>query len=521
MNLLQNYKTGALLLALTLFAATSLKANTIVVNTSNDELNQDGDCSLREALVSANRDTAIDACVLGSGDDVIMLSAGHYELSITGAEEDHSETGDLDVRDNVRIIGLADDTTIDGNDIDRVFHVLNAEMSIENLSIEHGRALNGGGLKCEDGGRLEVTNTRLWLNHADEDGGGIYCRDGLVMLNSMVYSNTAGNNGGGIWAYYLSIRESLFSYNAAGRNGGGISASDGNVYDSVIEHNSSGNGGGGISAAYVGILNSTINHNLADFGGGVFGVDIALTRSTVSNNTARLDGGGVSFGSEGWITESTLSGNIALRHGGGYNGACHNGCFITASTIANNNAGIFGNGIYNTQQTRLQKTLVAQNGTENCVGNIISQGYNLDNDNSCELIASTDLSGVDNALISPLQDNGGLTKTHALLIGSPAIEAGGITSCRLTDQRGVSRPAKGNDSPGEARCDIGAYEVSADLNGDGCVDRATDFALIIDDIRSYGPHNRYYDLNGDGKINIADARVLVTLFTNYRGQSCS
>ena len=40
--------------------------------------------------------------------------------------------------------------------------------------------------------------------------------------------------------------------------------------------------------------------------------------------------------------------------------------------------------------------------------------------------------------LGPLQDNGGPTDTEALLVGSPAIDAGG--TCGMLDQRGTTRP---------------------------------------------------------------------------------
>lgn len=58
-----------------------------------------------------------------------------------------------------------------------------------------------------------------------------------------------------------------------------------------------------------------------------------------------------------------------------------------------------------------------------------------------------------------------------------------------------------------------------DLNGDCCVDRG-DFNLIISEIRSPTPNESVYDLNNDGVVNIADARFLVTRFTNPRGAAC-
>ena len=86
----------------------------------------------------------------------------------------------------------------------------------------------------------------------------------------------------------------------------------------------------------------------------------------------------------------------------------------------------------------------------NCSGAITSQGHNLASDGTCVLVATGDLSGMD-PLLGPLQNNGGSTQTHALLSGSPAIDAGDNKVCPAADQRGVARPQG-------ATCDIGAYE---------------------------------------------------------------
>src|SRR5687767_3174871 len=70
---------------------------TISVTTTNDELNADGDCSLREAIQAANADAGVDDCAAGSGADTIALPAGAYTLAIAGAGEDANATGDLDI----------------------------------------------------------------------------------------------------------------------------------------------------------------------------------------------------------------------------------------------------------------------------------------------------------------------------------------------------------------------------------------------------------------------------------------
>ena len=64
--------------------------------------------------------------------------------------------------------------------------------------------------------------------------------------------------------------------------------------------------------------------------------------------------------------------------------------------------------------------------------------------------------------LGPLTDNGGPTQTMALLLGSPAIDAGDNGSCEASDQRGWDRPIDG-DQDGTVTCDIGAYEATIDL----------------------------------------------------------
>ena len=67
---------------------------------------------------------------------------------------------------------------------------------------------------------------------------------------------------------------------------------------------------------------------------------------------------------------------------------------------------------------------------------------------ACEAI----LRAVADAGLDSLANNGGPTLTHALLAGSPAIDAADNAVCPATDQRGVARP----QGPG---CDIGAFEL--------------------------------------------------------------
>jgi CSLREA domain-containing protein len=99
---------SALTFALALQLAPPAYAALIVVTTTVDELNNDGDCSLREAIRAANADAAVDTCVAGSGADVITLPAGTYTLTIAG-EETAASAGDLDITDDLSISGAGAD----------------------------------------------------------------------------------------------------------------------------------------------------------------------------------------------------------------------------------------------------------------------------------------------------------------------------------------------------------------------------------------------------------------------------
>ncbi|MGH2521306.1 MAG: choice-of-anchor Q domain-containing protein, partial [Anaerolineales bacterium] len=104
-----------------------------------------------------------------------------------------------------------------------------------------------------------------------------------------------------------------------------------------------------------------------------------------------------------------------------------------------------------------------------------SLGYNLVGDNSGCVFnpANGDQFGTSTQPLDPLldslEDNGGPTLTHALLKGSPAIDAGNPFRCAdrvgdtlTTDQRGAPRAVDGSDT-GRAICDIGAYEFEANV----------------------------------------------------------
>src|SRR5262249_41666993 len=133
---------------------------------------------------------------------------------------------------------------------------------------------------------------------------------------------------------------------------------------------------------------------------------------------------------------------------------------IRNSTIAMN-AGVGTSG-----NVTVTNSILAGNngGNGDCSGTLTTAGgYNLiQNAAGCTLAGTTtgNVIGQDPQLAA-LADNGGPTKTHAIALGSPALDAGnpgtpgsGGFTCEATDQRGTARP-----QPSGGRCDIGAFEV--------------------------------------------------------------
>jgi CSLREA domain-containing protein len=240
-------------------------ASAITVNTTSDDLNSDGDCSLREAIRAANLDMAVDACPAGSGADTITLPAGNYVLALAGANENAALTGDLDITEDLTITGAgATSTGIDANSLDRVFHITGANTTqISGMTIQDGSAAWGGGIFIE-GGVLTLTSSRIRNNMADNFGGGISVEFNgtLTLTNSRVENNT-GLGGGGVdvtsGATAL-INNSTVSGNTAtdpASGGGGIfNGGTMTIVNSTLSGNSAlGSGGGTLSDGATSLFN--------------------------------------------------------------------------------------------------------------------------------------------------------------------------------------------------------------------------------------------------------------------------
>lgn len=382
------------------------------------------------------------------------------------------------------------------------------DITLIGSTISGNTAVNGsgGGIATENRGLfsgnkndvVELAYTTISNNSAGADGGGIANgikavdpdRDGIDVIVNV--SSTVSNN-------------------QAGDDGGGISNIDGTitVYASTIKGNTASSSGGGIynyfneglfkSKPFI-VLSSTINDNTASFGGGIYsGAEskIDLLNSTISNNAAFGSGGAI-YNRDGFLYIDPINSSYNVVVSGGETNLVNS--TVTQNTAdSDNSGGGVGGGIANLtrKDTKIffffpgdvnaRNSIIAGNFDNSPAGNNIhpniSGRVNGNNNNLIDNLAGAKGSigtGSDivdlNFQLGDLADNGGVTKTHALLPNSRAIDAGNNTlifSDRFDldqdknrkeafpfDQRRSQRIFDGNDN-GMATVDIGAFELQA------------------------------------------------------------
>ena len=134
-----------------------------------------GTCTLRAAVQESN---AL------SGPDTIEVPPGTYNLTVFGAAEDASSTGDLDVTSPLTIVGAGAATTfVDGNGSDRVLHLLETagNVTVGGLTIRDGLTEeDGGGIYSLSGGTLVLDGVTVTANATASDGGGIHTASGTL-----------------------------------------------------------------------------------------------------------------------------------------------------------------------------------------------------------------------------------------------------------------------------------------------------------------------------------------------------
>ncbi len=456
---------------------------------TNDGVCSATDCSLREAIDNAN------AC---PGPQTIKLPPATYPLTLAGPDDDTNATGDLDITDDLTILGEAV-PSINGINQDRIFEVFSSatvvmdhllliggkaqmggairnhgDLTIRGGSIHHnvaavppgGAGASSGGGIFNEAGTLRLENTQIFSNEADE-GGGIYNLGTATLIaeNVLLAGNTASAKAGGLWnnagaqatLTNVEIRMNTAAFDAGGIFNDGLLEATGITF----EENEAATDGGGLHVGANGssyLYDAWFTNNSAGRGGALFnrGMTHLYQGSLTNNSGLGGQGGGAynDFGGALLMRNVTVSSNLIDAPAGlpGGSGIFNlNDMRLEFVTVAYNNR----DGIRNDAggHFTIESSVLAYHSLGNCTGpsGMASNGFNLADDDTCGLIEPSDMSGV-NPLLGSLAANGGNGLSHLPAAGSPAIDSGDPDTCIATDQRGVSRPQG-------AGCDRGSIEV--------------------------------------------------------------
>ena len=335
----------------------------------------------------------------------------------------------------------------------------------------------GGGTWSQNGTTISKQsivdgNTAQAYGNGSAIGGGVYATGNLtvgtnsVISNNVAESNTSFASGGGAQTggtatvKYSQIEDNRVTSATSSAQGGGLRTDDTLMtkYTTISGNESSSLGGGVIARGNVSLRYTTISGNKAKVVGGLDLIgtnatqNLIIDQSTISGNisTNSKFGAGIYVGHDTDIRNSTITGNVEsnpsnTKYGAGLS-VKHDVNVDLSSTIISDNK--LDDGSSSIPDSDIAAAIGGSNAT-------LTGDYNLI---GISLIGYPGTHGISNGApgLGPLQDNGGLTKTHAVLPGSPAIDAGKANSF-TQDQRGTGFKRTVGADP-----DIGAFELGGD-----------------------------------------------------------
>ncbi len=403
------------------------------------------DCSLREAVIASNTN---------AGPDIITLPGGIYMLTLIGANENNSATGDLDINGDLTINGVGvGRPEIDGNLRDRIFDIMEGvTVSITNVGIRNGVLLSGSGAGMYNRGNTTLNRVHFTGNVAGGAGGAIQSRSanfpysGQLTISNSYFSNNCSSSGGAMDSSGVTtIFNSRFDGNVPVVKAGLNCAND----DGAALH---------FQGGYVTIDQSTFINNVGEVGAiNTWGGYLTITNTTITNNRGTIYSGGIYNEAHGDITvkNSTIAYNTGSNIAGGIGSYLYSvPIMLVNSIVANNN--IAAGGV----------------GGADCAGNIASNGNNIFGmvAGCSVVIQASDIVGNPQlgALVTTASPTPNVQQSYLpLLAASPAIDSANTAACPTKDQLGKVRPVDGNGD-GTAVCDRGAYELVPVVNADVC-----------------------------------------------------
>ena len=335
--------------------------STITVTSSADEVADDGQITLREAIQAANTNTSVDGSNAGSDTEVDVIEFA------TAVETIELSLGDFDIEDNVIIRGPSGRVTIDAQEGSRHFDVTvgGLAFTVENMRLINGLTTEteatGGSIRLDEpigtaGIELNVINSQFENNESAWHGGAI----------SVVGEEPAS---GDLGSLEVTIRDSTFTNSTAAGSGGAILVVgesnvliEGSSFDGSTAHRNGGtvmvfdrDGGGDRGISNATVIDSSFtngeatgNNGQAAWGGGFY--YFGNGRSEVSGsyfagNRANFGGGIAITGADGTshiLRDSIVEDNNTAQEGGGVQGI-----FLTVvnSTIRNNHTDGIGGGV--------------------------------------------------------------------------------------------------------------------------------------------------------------------------------
>jgi hypothetical protein len=439
--------------------AASASAATISVSSTADPAGTATECTLRQAIESANTDATPSGsnCVAGSGTDMITFAQSILpaHITLTG--------GELALLHDMTIQGpdLTDpgQVTVDGNDVTRVFRIVGETpmtgdppgptVTLSGLTVTGGHYFypgpdprGGAGIAVDFNSIVNVDHSAVVDNAAFSDfnggsnpaavsGGGILNNGTLNVTDTTVAGNELTSN---------MINGQFFTIAAA--RGAGIAtlpARELHVDRSTISGNSA-----------TATTPSGPDTATETSGGGIWvsssAGPVSVTSSTIANNT-------LSSGAANQVTETG---------GGIYSDT--SAVSVTSDTITGNDAASGANILADFgAPVTLTNTVVADAITgANCSG-VTSAGFNWSDDATCDPNGTTDVASTNPHLLA-LGDYGGPTQTRppdAPSVGVPTVIDQGVAASQTMDQRGLTRTwgydisnATGGDGT-----DVGAVEI--------------------------------------------------------------
>lgn len=311
-----------------------------------------GACTLRAAVQEAN---AL------AGPDTVSLPAGTFYLALAGAGEDAAATGDLDVTQQLEVVGAGrDETIVDGIGNDGIFHVQpTVPFVVRAVTLRHGYGAAGVGGAILHGGTapLTIENARLTANVAANGAAVLHASGPLTVTNAIFTDNLASGAGGGLYHPDgpTTIADSEFSGNFAPAAGGGVfltGTGNATITNTTFSDNrgatggcliaaitgalsvtgsrftscgANGGAGGALYAALTGggltIADSTFEDAIAATGGAVLVTTdqaVSITNSTFHDNAAMGGGAAVYSQTAGTFT---VTGSRFERNDGGVGNA--------------------------------------------------------------------------------------------------------------------------------------------------------------------------------------------------------